>query len=198
MKDFKYYVIFLIALLIFIYVAAFMPAIPLLENHESDLWYADASEQTYFYEHGIDNINILQEKYKGKIEFGEMKANLTIAMGYLESMYEDYENTREVYGNSRTILFEDLGIESYIEFDLLYNAQEKIFTNKPKLKIETVKIEEESIQPYSDGIRFCVKVVYTDSTEQILNVDWYNEEKLLDNTNNSVKSTFKILPKVEG
>ncbi len=197
MKDFKYYVIFGISLIAFVYVAVFMPSIPLKEEHADEQWYSDAENQTDFFENGIQDLDIVKQRYNGKIEFSTLNVDLNVSIGMLKSIYTNYSNTVNEYDKNKVKLFEEYGIDNYIEFDALYSSVESIISDNKDAKIKTVQVLNNSIIQSDNGIIFNVDVTYTNDKKQTLIVVFYNEEHMLEAINGP-KTTFKILPKVEG
>ena len=201
MKDFKYYVIFGISLVLCIYVVAFMPSVQLLEDHSHELWFSEAETWTEFYVDGVQGFETVQEQYKGDISFDELKMQLDISIGKLQELQSTYANEVNIYEENKASFYENFGITNYIEYDMLCNAMAQVFENSNTNKVLTVNFVDGTVKQNDLGISFEVMVTYTSGLRQKLAVTFYNKEqeplKGVDSTN-VFPTILRILPKVEG
>lgn len=198
MKDFKYYLIFVISLIAFIYVGWFMPSVELLSDHSDELWFANADEWTQFYIDGVQGTDKVKQLYKGDIAFSDLKMQLDISIGKLQELYRIYANNETVYNENMLAFYEDFGIVNYLEYDMLCSFMQAVFDNNSSDKVLNAKVVENSISENANGVTFEVEIVYTSGNLHSLIVLFYNkEQEPLGNTDNVLPTILKILPKVE-
>lgn len=200
MKDFKYYLIFGISLIVFIYVTFLMPSVELLSDHSDELWFASADEWTSFYIDGVQGIDVVEQRYQGDIKFSDLKMQLDISIGKLQELYRIHVNTLEVYNESKIRFYEDFGITNYLEYDMLCNFMKSIFDNNANDKVLSAKVLENSIRESAEGLTFEVQIVYTSGNLHTLIVRFYNQEQeplQIQNESTVLPTILKILPKVE-
>ena len=168
MKDFKYYVIFGISLVLCIYVVVFMPSVELLEDHSHDLWFSEAETWTEFYVDGVQGMEKVKDQYKGDISFDELKMQLDISIGKLQELKSMYANEVNIYEENKASFYENFGITNYIEYDMLCNAMGQVFANSNTNKVLTVNVVEGTAKQNDLGINFEVMVAYTSGLTQKL------------------------------
>lgn len=201
MKDFKYYVIFGISLMAFIYVVIFMPSVTLLEDHSEELWFSDGENITEFYESGIQGIEKMQNVYKGNVKFSDMQMQLNISIGALQSLSSVYNNTQETYSANKVKFYEEFGITNYIEYSMLCDSMKEIFDKNPNDRVLSARALTDTIIDNANGLIFDIQVLYTSGNVQSFVVTFYNheQEQLESQTSEYTFPTIiKILPKVEG
>lgn len=201
MKDFKYFVIFGISLVLCIYVVVFMPSVDLLEDYSDELWYHEAENITEFYENGIVGVDLLNETYKGEISLGHLRGQLNLSIGLLQQIHTVYEETKESYEANKQYFYENFGIENYIEYNMLYTAIKEVYVKDANDVVDNAHIVANSIKQVDNGTLINVNVTYTSGNTLTLIVLLYNKEQQplegVDSTN-VFPTILRILPKVEG
>ena len=201
MKDFKYFVIFGISLVLCIYVVVFMPSVDLLEDYSDELWYHEAENITEFYENGIVGVDLLNETYKGEISLGHLRGQLNLSIGLLQQIHTVYEETKESYEANKQYFYENFGIENYIEYNMLYTAIKEVYVKDANDVVDNAHIVANSIKQVDNGTLINVNVTYTSGNILTLIVLLYNKEQQplegVDSTN-VFPTILRILPKVDG
>ena len=201
MKDFKYFVIFGVSLIVCIYVVGFMPSVQLLEDHSHEHWFSEAENLTEFYLDGVQGIEQISSVYDGEILFSDLKMQLDISIGKMQELYSVFANSEEVYETNKVQFYADFGVLNYIEYDMLCDSMKQVFDQNSNAKVLSANLVENTIKQQDFGDVFEVQVVYTSGNVQKLIVTFYNQEQepLQSVGQEHVLPTIlKIIPKVEG
>lgn len=199
MKDAKYFVLLIVSIVIFVYTVAFMPSVKLLSDYSQDDWVSNPEDLTNFYTEGIQNIDVLNDKYSGSISLKELCLTLELSIGRMQELGEKYDNTQATYEANKYDFFEIYGVKKYDEYKLLCDSLIKVYSINAKDIVSYVIVDGDTINNLDgNDLSFQIIVEYVTGLRNTYNVTFYNNyNNITNDQGNIVTANIKILPKEE-